>query len=138
LGQPPWFTLNGSNVSEVYSFNPIVLYQDILFSLDAAKCLNNGRPSLHALGLSQLNLAAGETVLHLGTGTGYYTALLSLLVGPTGKVIGVEAEQALLEKARKNLRRFKNVELVNGNGSDWPKSMVNAIYVNYAVQRPAE
>jgi protein-L-isoaspartate(D-aspartate) O-methyltransferase len=43
-------------------------------------------------------------VLHLGCGTGYYTAIAAELVGPTGKVIGIENDAALSERAVWRLR----------------------------------
>ena len=44
-------------------------------------------------------LAAGETVLDLGSGSGMDSFLAALAVGPTGRVIGVDMTRAQLEKA---------------------------------------
>jgi SAM-dependent methyltransferase len=59
---------------------------------------------------------AGETVLDLGSGPGLDVFLASPLVGPTGRVIGVDMTPAMLEKARRNADRMgaTNVEFREG------------------------
>jgi SAM-dependent methyltransferase len=59
---------------------------------------------------------AGETVLDLGSGPGLDVFLASPLVGPTGKVIGVDMTPAMLERARGNAARMgaTNVEFREG------------------------
>src|SRR5438270_7851180 len=42
----------------------------------------------------------GETVLDLGSGAGFDCFLAARTVGPTGRVIGVDMTDAMLEKAR--------------------------------------
>jgi protein-L-isoaspartate(D-aspartate) O-methyltransferase len=42
--------------------------------------------------LDQLDIAAGAQVLHLGCGTGYYTAIVAELIGPTGKITAIEID----------------------------------------------
>jgi SAM-dependent methyltransferase len=49
-----------------------------------------------------LDLAAGESVLDLGSGAGLDAFLAARQVGPTGKVIGVDMTPAMLRKARDN------------------------------------
>jgi protein-L-isoaspartate O-methyltransferase len=46
------------------------------------------RPSLHARWIAMLDLTKADSVLHVGHGTGYYTAILGELAG---RVFGVEA-----------------------------------------------
>ncbi|HET9314470.1 MAG TPA: arsenite methyltransferase [Vicinamibacteria bacterium] len=59
---------------------------------------------------------AGETVLDLGSGPGLDVFLASPLVGPQGKVIGVDMTPAMLEKARRNAVKMDaaNVEFREG------------------------
>lgn len=45
-------------------------------------------------------IAAGQTVLDLGCGAGLDLILAARRVGPTGRVIGVDASHAMLERAR--------------------------------------
>jgi arsenite methyltransferase len=61
-------------------------------------------------------IRAGETVLDLGSGAGFDCFLAARKVGPTGKVIGVDMTDGMLEKARDNakIHGFKNVEFRKG------------------------
>jgi len=52
-------------------------------------------------------------------------------------VIAVEYDQALAEQARANLTPWPNVDVVQGDGAAWPQGEVDGIYVNFAVERPA-
>ena len=63
--------------------DPARLYDDVLVAIDLARGINNGQPSLHALAMEALAPAGGETVIHIGAGAGYYSAILAELVGPT-------------------------------------------------------
>jgi SAM-dependent methyltransferase len=61
-------------------------------------------------------LRPGEVVLDLGCGAGFDVFLAARAVGPTGRVIGVDMTDAMLERARENARRggFANVEFRAG------------------------
>src|SRR5690554_5638240 len=72
-GPPPW--LVESDFGFVQSKDPIALYDDVLVALAADRGINNGQPSLHAQCLAALAIRQGETVIHAGAGTGYYTAI---------------------------------------------------------------
>jgi SAM-dependent methyltransferase len=63
------------------------------------------------------NLRPGETVVDLGSGAGIDCFLAARQVGPTGRVIGVDMTDEMLEKARENARRggFTNVEFRKGD-----------------------
>ncbi len=65
------------------------------------------------LGLSEV--CPGQTVLDLGSGPGMDSLLAARRVGPTGKVIGVDLCQEMVEKARRNaaLLGLRNAEFVN-------------------------
>ena len=80
--------------------DPRHLYRDVLVALDEARGINNGQPSLWAFLIDQLDNAAGKNVLHLGCGTGYYTAIMAELAGPTGKITAVEIDVGLAGRAR--------------------------------------
>lgn len=148
LGPPPWLTLdfmgpgwrggNSDGYTDLASTDPVVLYQDILVALRAERGVNNGSPALHARGLHLLSIKAGETVCHIGAGTGYYSALLSRLVGEGGRVIAVEFDPMLAARAQDNLQNHANVEVVCGNGFDHPQEAIDAVYVNFATSKPAD
>jgi len=61
-------------------------------------------------------LRAGEVVVDLGSGAGMDAFLAARAVGPTGRVIGVDMTDAMLERARQNARTLGlgNVEFRKG------------------------
>jgi ubiquinone/menaquinone biosynthesis C-methylase UbiE len=69
-------------------------------------------------------VAAGETVLDLGSGGGKICYLASQIVGPTGRVIGVDTNDEMLALARKYQREigerigWQNVEFRRGRIQD--------------------
>ena len=97
---------------------PSAVYHDVLIAYDEQRYLNNGQPSLWAFIFDKLNVAAGERVLHLGCGMGYYTAILSELVGPTGAVSAIEIDEPLAERAREALTPWPQVTVINGDGAN--------------------
>lgn len=64
----------------------------------------------------------GETVLDVGSGSGMDGLLAARRVGPTGKVIGVDMTEAMIEKARKNAEvlRLQNIEFIHAEIEDLP------------------
>jgi arsenite methyltransferase len=58
----------------------------------------------------------GDTVLDLGSGAGFDLILAAKKVGPGGHVIGVDMTEAMIEKARENIRAegLANVEIRQG------------------------
>ncbi|KQV63922.1 rRNA adenine N-6-methyltransferase family protein [Rhizobium sp. Root1220] len=138
LGPPPWKMADWDGYRDVPATDPGVVYQDALFALQPERQINNGSPSLHARGLHRLALRQGDTVCHIGAGSGYYTAMMSLLVGAGGRVVAVEFDRHLAERALRNLKKYPNVDVVHGNGLEWPEQPTDAIYVNFAVHRPAD
>jgi SAM-dependent methyltransferase len=68
------------------------------------------------------SLRPGEVVVDLGSGAGIDVFLAARQVGDSGKVIGVDMTDAMLEKARKNASSggYKNVEFRKGKIEDLP------------------
>jgi protein-L-isoaspartate(D-aspartate) O-methyltransferase len=87
---------------------------------DSALPIGNGQtisqPSIHARYLELLKLKGNEKVLEIGTGSGYQTALLSLLAG---QVFSIERIPALLDKARETIHQIgaRNISFLMGDGT---------------------
>jgi protein-L-isoaspartate(D-aspartate) O-methyltransferase len=54
----------------------------VLVAIDEKRLLNNGPPSFLAILIEALALQEGDHVVHVGCGTGYYSAILAEFVGP--------------------------------------------------------
>lgn len=133
-GPPPWFVAGFGAYAETRDVAD--LYRDCLVAIDPARGINIGEPALHARCMEELALRDGETVLHVGAGVGYYTAMLARLVGPAGEVVGYEIDPGIAERAKANLRDIPNVriEARSGIAPDLPQADV--IYVNAGAIEP--
>jgi protein-L-isoaspartate(D-aspartate) O-methyltransferase len=118
--------------------DPVYLYTNDLVGIVPERRINNGQPSLHAHLIHQASPAVGEHVVHIGTGTGYYTAILAHLVGPSGRVTGIEYEPELAARAKTNFATYPNVDIVEGDGALVSFDTADVIYVNAGCTRPAE
>ena len=118
------------------SADPIHLYQNALVAIDADRGINNGEPFLHAAWLGAIDPRPGEVICHIGAGTGYYTALLSTLASPGGRVVAFEIESDLAARARENLQRYEGVSVVAGDATELPLPPCDVIYVNAGVVCP--
>jgi hypothetical protein len=70
------------------SADPVYLYTNDLVGIFPERQINNGQPSFHAALISSASPADGEHVVHIGTGDGYYTAILAHLVGASAVLGG--------------------------------------------------
>ena len=88
---------------------------------DSALPIGHGQtisaPSVVAFMLERLEIKKGMKILELGTGSGHNTALLSYLAGSKGKVISMDLYPEVTQFAKKHLRKYKNIELLTGDGS---------------------
>jgi protein-L-isoaspartate(D-aspartate) O-methyltransferase len=71
------------------------------------------QPSTIARMIQLLNLKEGDSVLEIGTGSGWNAALISFLVGSTGRVISLEIYGELAGRARQKIIQLgiKNLEI---------------------------
>jgi len=92
--------------SQAYADHPIPIGENQTIS----------QPFIVAVSLQALSLQGGESVLEVGTGSGYQTALLAVLARA---VYTVERHSALAQSAEATLSRLglSNVKLVVGDGS---------------------
>ena len=87
--------------------------------------------------IDELHLAPGETVVDLGTGTGWNLPHLSNAVGPTGHVIGVDVSPGMLDRARRRINRhhIDNVELVEHDIATYePPTPPNGVVATFAIE----
>ena len=75
-------------------------------------------------------------VTQVGAGGGYYTAILSMLVLPGGKIVAYEIDAALAKAARRNLAPFENASVVHKDAVTAKLPPSDIIYVNAGVVAP--
>jgi protein-L-isoaspartate(D-aspartate) O-methyltransferase len=136
LGPGPWRILAGTGYISTPTPDPAFLYQDVPVAISEEKNINNGQPRLHALALATLNPNEGDTVIHVGAGSGYYTALLSNLVGPGGRVFAYEIDPELAATAKANLAGLPNVTVYAQSGTESPLPPCDVCYVNAGATQP--
>lgn len=79
-------------------------YEDYPLPIDYGQTIS--QPTTVAFLLDKLDVHPGQKALDVGSGSGWTTALLSCLAGPTGNVIGVEIIPELAVLGQKNLSRY--------------------------------
>lgn len=138
LGPPPWRVLRprsdgqpGLSASE--TSDVAELYQDVLVAIDPERGLNNGQPSFLLSCLDALDLKTGARVVHIGCGTGYYTAIAADAVGPNGSVLAFEVDQDLARRASANVEDLPQVRVEHGDASSGLPAQVDAMFVNAGV-----
>lgn len=136
VGPGPWPFFVGSGYITSVDADPRVLYQDALIGLATDRKINNGQPSLHARCLAAAAPAQGESVVHIGAGTGYYTAILAALVGPNGYVKAFEVERDLAQRAMSNLAHLPNVAVEPESANVAAMPACDVIYVNAGATHP--
>lgn len=138
LGPGPWQIFRSlRSYLPTPDADPVHLYTDDLIGIMPERQINNGQPSLHAALIAAAMPAIGDHVVHIGVGLGYFTAIMAHLVGPQGRVTGIEIEPELATRARQNLSNDSNVEIVRGDGGVVPFDTANVIYVNAGATHPA-
>jgi protein-L-isoaspartate(D-aspartate) O-methyltransferase len=146
LGPGPWLILRRgdplasrdddatASIDETYRTTPDAdprrVYHNVLIAIDPERFLNNGQPSANLQWIDALEPEPGDRVMHVGAGVGYYTAVLAEAVGPTGRVLAIEADDGLAARATANLATWPNVRVVAGDGSTYDPGEFDVGYVN--------
>ena len=136
VGKGPWSLLAGGGFIATPTDDPRLLYQDVVVSLAPDRHINNGQPTLHARCLAACAPTDGTVVVQIGAGTGYYTAILASLVGPTGKVIAYEIEADLAARSRENLQHLANVTIEHASATNGALPDADVIYVSAGATHP--
>jgi protein-L-isoaspartate(D-aspartate) O-methyltransferase len=138
LGPGPW-QVRSPGIERYYATkdaDPRRLYHNILVAIDASRHLNNGHPSFLASLIDRLEVKPVDHVIHVGCGTGYYTAIIAEVVGREGHVTAIEVDTQLAARACDNLRYFPNVKVIEGDGGDINAGPADAILVNAGATHP--
>lgn len=119
--------------------DPAHLYANVLVAIDARRRLDTGLPSLWAHVIDVLDVRERERVVQIGCGLGYFSAVLSHVVGPKGRVRAIECDDRLAARATANLRAYRNVTVVHGDGCTEIGDPADVIIVHagFAAPNPA-
>ena len=111
--------LPGTDLNQVYSGMVVPTKWDAA----GTPTSSSSEVGVMAVMADQLDLAEGQRVLEIGSGTGYNAAMLASIVGEQGQVTTVEIDSDLAESAREHLLRtgFERVEVRAADGwFGWP------------------
>jgi len=99
------YTIMSDDYTKMEGYNP-----------DADLGLGCGLPTEHA------KIKSGDTVIDLGSGAGNDAFIARRIVGETGRVIGIDFTDKMIEKARANVEKlgFNNVEFREGDIEHMP------------------
>jgi protein-L-isoaspartate(D-aspartate) O-methyltransferase len=93
-------------------------YGDHPLPIEAGQTIS--QPYIVALMIDAAGIKSGDTVLEVGTGSGYAAAVIGRIAS---KVIGIERQHELVEIARERMKHlgYANVEIFEGDGTrGWP------------------
>ena len=122
LGRGPWQVLRwGRGYVRTPSADPLYLYADLVVAI---------RPK------AAFAAGPGEHEVHIGAGTGYFTAILAEQVGRRGRIIAFEVDAELAARARRNLRPWPQARVIHGDALGRPFDPADGIYVNAGATHP--
>lgn len=105
---------------------------------------NSLRPFLHdPVAILGNFVSAGQTVVDIGCGLGYFSLALARLVGPSGKVIAVDVQSQMVQRARRRAERHGLVDRIDFRtcapdrlGITGPVDFALAFWVVHEVAKP--
>lgn len=136
LGPGPWRFLRHAELHTTENADPKHVYHNVLIALDESKSINNGQPSLWATFFDRLGVRANDHVLHLGCGTGYYTAILAELTGPQSKITAIDIDESIADRARLALALWPQVTVVHADGAIGPFDPADIIVASAGATHP--
>lgn len=100
-------------IEVMYGDYPLEIYRDEEFISTISQ------PSFVLQMIDMLDLRPGHKVLELGAGSGWNAALMSHLVGRTGKIVSIEIIPTLAQETKKTIQEmgFTNILIVQGDGA---------------------
>ena len=116
--------------------DPVHLYDNVLVAIDARRKLDTGLPSLWAHFIDLLGIKENDRVIQIGCGLGYFSAVLSKLVGAKGAVRAIECDERLAARAASYLGPYRNVEVIQGDGCEEVCEPADVIIVHAGFPHP--
>ena len=142
LPHGPWLIRSeidyGGGSRQTPDDDPRHVYHNVVVAIDPDRQLFNGAPSLLCICIDALGLAPGARALHVGCATGYYSALMAHIVGPSGSLVSIEVDESLAATAQSNLKDLPWVDVRHGDGKEVAPDSVDAILVNAGMTHPQE
>jgi protein-L-isoaspartate(D-aspartate) O-methyltransferase len=140
LGAGPWTVRGDADFQapprRTPDADPRRVYHNYAVAIDEGRQLFNGAPGL--LAMARLGLRPGDRVMHLGSATGYYTAVIAHCVGPSGRVVAFEVDAALAAGARANLTSMPWVDVQCADGSGPVEGQFDAMLINAGITHPLD
>jgi protein-L-isoaspartate(D-aspartate) O-methyltransferase len=140
----PWMVIadgdlfTGGRLQATPDADPARIHHNIAVAIDPTRHLFNGQPGTLGVWIDALDLFPGSRVLHVGSGLGYYTAVMAHCAGPAGRVVAFEVDPALAAQAQQNLASLPWVDARHGDGTIAPGETFDAVLVNAGVTHPLE
>lgn len=137
LGPGPWVVQGEMSAARhTPDDDPGHVYHNYSVAIDPDRQLFNGAPGLVAGTIDLLGVVPGARVLHVGTGLGYYSAVLAHMTGEAGRVLAIEVDRALAERARVNTAHTAWLEVRDGDATAPLGEQFDAILVSAGVTHP--
>lgn len=142
LGPGPWLIAVPDMATGTVQYvptpdaDPCRVYHNVVIALDRSRDLTNGQPGTLAHYINALQLRQGDRVYHMGTGAGYYTAIMAELVGSSGEVIAAEVHPQLGPRAQQNLANRTNVTVHAVDGTQFDPGDCDAMLINAGMTHP--
>ena len=114
-------------------------HYDITSRLYPAPCYPQRAQRLRAV--QALGLRAGDSVIDIACGTGLNFQLIEEVIGPNGRIIGVDLTDAMLARAQHRIetKGWTNISLVQADAVDFDfPTEVDAILSTYALSQVPE
>jgi ubiquinone/menaquinone biosynthesis C-methylase UbiE len=114
-------------------------HYDITSRLYPAPCYPQRAQRLRAV--QALGLRAGDSVIDVACGTGLNFPLIEEVIGPDGRIVGVDLTDAMLAQAQDRIetRGWSNISLVQSDAVDFDfPTGVDAILSTYALSQVPE
>ena len=114
--------------------------EDVPLPLDDEGLATISAPHAYLLSFRLLELAPGDSLIELGTGSGYGAALSSFIVGPEGHVATFEIDETLVHWAERTLADQPRVESHRADAMTSAPRWGGAgkVVVTFAVERVTE